>query len=268
MADASTRHTRTTAPPGAALVVHGGLVRTVWPKRHWHSTAACCAHAAWCTPRLMRCNALLPKQFIIAAAQQPLTSPHHLCTLRSCTRRTNTSTLACKSPRDPLPTTWPRCSAACSATRSPQCSSLPVACCAAGLSSNPSCSACFQQASPCSNTTSALRSSTPAKRTPAGQPHHPGHHPHVALNGSRPLSTTSSASTRGTFEWTIPSGTATACDLTEYLTCRCALVVPYHLRASGPFAPSAACSLLITLNASHRVRHHTGRLKSPAERPR
>ena len=95
MEDAFTRRPHATTPPGAALAEHGGRARTDRPKRHRHSTTARCARAALCTPRWMRCNAVLPLQIIIAATLQIFAPHHQLCTLRGCTCRASASTLAC-----------------------------------------------------------------------------------------------------------------------------------------------------------------------------
>ena len=140
-----------------------GTRRARRPRAHGSAEASPAQHHCTLRARSLMHSLLDAVQSGVANANHHCSSTADICTTtpsmhtRGGTCRASASTLACKSPRNPLPVTWPRCSVSCSATRSPHCSALPVACCAVGLSSNPPSSACLWQASSCSSTASAPR---------------------------------------------------------------------------------------------------------------
>ena len=210
--------THTTTPPGAALVGHGGRARMDRPKRHRHSTTARRARAAWCTPRLMRCKAVLPMQIIIATALQIFTPQHHLCTLRGCTCRANTSTLACDHPA--VHCRRPGLAALLLALLHAHLTALQFLQLAAQRHSQ----ATFPARQDLGKRVRAripLRHRAPfdtCKADTAGQSHHPQHHPQAAPI-RRPSPPIPAASAHGTFELTTSLRMTRARDSElEYLT--------------------------------------------------
>ena len=160
-----------------------GTHRARRPRAHGSAEASPAQHHCTLRARSLTHSSLDAVQSGVANANHHCSSTANICTTTPFVHIARLH-LPCKywhtrlqSPRNPLPTAWPCCSAPCLTTRSPHCSALPVASCnmlRSGTLEQP-----YQFDAPSASAlapeyhSGIARPSPPTWRAPAGQRHHP-----------------------------------------------------------------------------------------------